>query len=241
VNAASAPFDTDQWELYQIEKDFSQSENVAAANPAKLRELQDLFFAEAAKYNVLPLDDRFSERLDVTLRPSFFTGRQSVTFYPGMIRLPEGSAPKTTSCNHSVTVTAEVPKDGAEGVLVCVGGDTAGWSLCVEGGKLTYHYNFFDTERIKVEATSPLPAGKVEIRMDFTHGGKGPGGPAAVSLHVNGNKVGEGKHARQVPFRFGVETLDVGMDTLSPVSNSYKAKLPFAFNGKIEKVVLDLK
>src|SRR5262245_2519378 len=241
VNAASTPFDVDQWELYQIDKDFSQADNLAAANPGKLRELQDMFMAEAAKYNVLPLDDRFSERLDVTLRPSFFTGRNSVTFYPGMVRLPEGSAPKTTSCTHSITVTAEIPKDGAEGVLACVGGDTSGWSLCVEGGKLTYYYNFFETERPRVQAAKPLAAGKAEIRMDFVHEGKGPGGPASVTLHVNGEKVGEGKIARQVPFRFGVETLDVGMDTLSPVSNTYKAKLPFAFTGKIEKVVLDLK
>ena len=164
-----------------------------------------------------------------------------MTFYPGMVRRPEGSAPKTTSCTHSITVTADVPKDGADGVLACVGGDTSGWSLCVEGGRLTYHYNFFDTDRTKVEATKPLPAGKVEMRMDFVHEGSGPGGPASVSLHVNGAKVGEGKIPRQVPFRFGVESLDIGMDTLSPVSNTYKTKLPFAFTGEVEKVVLDLK
>jgi len=188
---------------------------------------------------VLPLDDRFAERVDVSLRPSTFTGRKQMTFYPGLVRLPEGSAPKTVSVNHTVTVTAEIPKEGAEGVLMCVGGDTAGWSFTVEGGKLTYHYNWFDTERTKIESTKPLPAGKVELKFDFVSAGVGKS--ATVTLYANGEKIGEGKIAQQVPFRFGVESLDVGMDTLSPVSKTYEKKLPFAFTGKIEKVVLDLK
>lgn len=91
--AGSYSWDDDVWELYHIAEDFSHAEDLAEENPEKLRELQDLFMAEAAKYNVLPLDDRFAERLDVTLRPSFFAGRNKVTFYEGMTRLPEGSAP----------------------------------------------------------------------------------------------------------------------------------------------------
>ena len=235
------PFDKDQWELYHVETDFSQANNLAKSHPKKLRELQDAFVSEAKKYNVFPLDDRFAERLDVTLRPSFFYGRKSLTFYPGMTRLPEGSAPKTTSVTHTVTVKATIPKNGAEGVLICMGGDTSGWSLCVEHGKLTYHYNWFDTERYKVESAARLPAGKVVIRMDFVNEGETPGGPASVNLFVNGTKVGSGKLPKQVAYRFGVESLDVGMDTLSPVSRTYAKKLPFAFNGEIESVKIDLK
>jgi arylsulfatase len=240
-NAGSLPFDKDQWELYHVETDFSQANNLAKSHPKKLRELQDAFVSEAKKYNVFPLDDRFAERLDVTLRPSFFYGRKSLTFYPGMTRLPEGSAPKTTSVTHTVTVKATIPKNGAEGVLICMGGDTSGWSLCVEHGKLTYHYNWFDTERYKVESAARLPAGKVVIRMDFVNEGETPGGPASVNLFVNGTKVGSGKLPKQVAYRFGVESLDVGMDTLSPVSRTYAKKLPFAFNGEIESVKIDLK
>ena len=239
TNAESTPIDQDVWELYHIDKDFSQADDLAAENPTKLRELQDLFNAEAAKYNVLPLDDRFSERFDVTLRPSSFSGRKQITLYPGIVRLPEGSGPKTVSVSHSLTVTAEIPKDGAEGVLMCVGGDTSGWSFCVEGGKLTYHYNWFDTERSKIESTKPLPTGKVELKFDFVS--EGVGKAATVTLYANGDKVGEGKVSNQVPFRFGVESLDVGMDTLSPVSKTYEKNLPFAFTGKIEKAVLNLK
>jgi arylsulfatase len=238
-NAGSAPLDKDVWELHHIEKDFSQADDLAAKNPEKLKELQMLFVSEATRYNVMPLDDRFAERLDVSLRPSSFTGRKQVTLFPGIVRLPEGSGPKTVSVSHSVTIPVEIPKDGAEGVLMCVGGDTSGWSFCVEGGKLTYHYNFFDTDRIKVESTNPLPAGKAEMKFDFVS--EGVGKAATVTLFVNGEKVGEGKIPRQVPFRFGIESMDVGMDTLSPVSKTYEKKLPFAFTGKIEKAVLDLK
>ena len=135
-NADSLPFEKDQWELYNLEADFSQANDLAKQNPKKLRELQDAFVAEATKYNVFPLDDRFSERLDVRMRPSFFYGRKSMTFYPGMTRLPEGSAPKTCSATHTVTVKATIPEGKAEGVLVCIGGDSAGWSLCMEEGKV---------------------------------------------------------------------------------------------------------
>jgi arylsulfatase len=238
-NAGSSPLDEDVWELYHVAEDFSQATDLATANPEKLQELKMLFVAEATRYNVLPLDDRFAERLDVSLRPSSFTGRNQVTLYPGIVRLPEGSGPKTVSVSHSVTVSTEIPQDGAEGVLMCVGGDTSGWAFAVEDGKLTYHYNWFDTERTKVESTRPLPNGEVELKFDFVS--EGVGKAATVSLYVNGEKVGEGTIPTQVPFRFGVESMDVGMDTLSPVSKSYEEKIPFAFTGKIEKAVLDLK
>ena len=120
--------------------------------------------AEAAKYNVLPLDDRFIEHADVTLRPSYFYGRDSVTMYPGMVRLPEGSAPKTHNITYTIIVEAEIPDDGAEGVLACLGGDTAGWSLYIQDRRLVYHYNWFDVERYEVRSDRPVPSGNVEFR-----------------------------------------------------------------------------
>ena len=124
--------------------------NLAARYPEKLRELQDLFLLEAAKYDVFPLDDRFAERTDVTLRPGFFAGRRQLTLYPGMVRLPgEKRAPRLANVDHAITVHARIPEEGAEGVLVCLGGDTAGWSLFVEDGRLRYHYNWFGLERYR--------------------------------------------------------------------------------------------
>jgi arylsulfatase A-like enzyme len=239
ITFGSADFAKDRWELYRIAEDFSESVDLAAEQPEKLRELQDLFMSEAAKYNVLPLDDRFIERADVTLRPSYFYGREHVTFYPGMVRLPEGSAPKTHNVTHTITVDAEVPANGAEGVLVCLGGDTAGWSLYLKDGRLVYHYNWFDTERYEVVSSTPVPKGKVELKMEFINEGEVPGGPATVRLFVNGKQSGEGKIKKQVRGRFGLESLDVGMDALSPVSKVYADKRPFAFTGKIENVRFD--
>jgi len=239
INFGSADFSADKWELYNIAEDFSEGVDLSAKYPEKLRELQDLFFAQAARYNVLPLDDRFIERADVTLRPSYFYGRKEVTFYPGMVRLPEGSAPKTHNITHTITVNAEIPKGGAEGVLVCLGGDTAGWSLYILDGKLTYHYNWFDMERYEVVSKSPVPEGKVELKCEFTNESKIPGGSATVHLFINGKAAGEGKIKKQVRGRFGIESLDVGVDALSPVSKAYADKRPFPFTGKIEKVLFD--
>lgn len=236
VTRGSADFDDDRWELYDIDQDFSQSEDLAASYPEKLRELQELFLLEAAKHDVLPLDDRFVERMDATLRPGYFIGRRHVTLYGGMVRLPEGSAPRTSNVDHTIRIRARIPEAGAEGVLVCVGGDNAGWSLFVEDGRLRYHYNWFQLERVDVIAEVPLPAGDVELRMEFTCEASGTrGGPAVVRLFCDDREIAVGRIARQVPGAFG-ETLDVGEDTLSPVWPGYRDRLPFRFTGEIDRV-----
>jgi arylsulfatase len=190
---------------------------------------------------VLPLDDRFAERMDATLRPSLFAGRKEITLFPGMGRLPEGSAPKTANVTHAIDVVAEIPEDGAEGVIVCLGGDSAGWSLFVEGDRLRYHYNWFTLERYDVVADSPLPRGRVVLRMEFECEPPGtPGGPAVVRLFHDGRLVGQGRIANQVPGRFGFESLDVGEDTMSPVYPGYRERLPFRFTGRIERIGLHL-
>lgn len=240
INVGSADFADDMWELYHISEDFSQTIDLAEQHPDKLRELQDLFMAEAAKHNVLPLDDRFIERADVTLRPSHFHGRDSITFYPGMIRLPEGSAPKTHNITHTITVDAVIPDGGAEGVLVCLGGDTAGWSLYVrDDGRLVYHYNWFDMERFQVVTDRELPNGPVVIRCEFFNESSALGGPATVSLLVNDEPAGRGPINKQVRGRFSLEGLDVGVDALTPVDKAYKAKQPYWFTGTINTVRFD--
>lgn len=232
-------FAKDRWELYNIEDDFSQAEDLAEKYPDKLRQLQDLFLVEAAKYNVFPLDDRFSERVDPRLRPSFFSGRKELTLYPGMTRMPEGSAPKLGNVNHTLTIHAEIPPGGAEGVLVCMGGDMAGWSLFVEQGRLRYHYNWFTFERYDVSADEPLPEGRVTIRLEFECDSEERGAPATVRLFCNGCPLAQGRIEKQVPGRFS-ETLDVGEDSLSPVWPGYRDRLPFRFTGKLERIDIQL-
>jgi arylsulfatase len=156
-----------------------------------------------------------------------------------MIRLPEGSAPKTHNITHTITAYAEIPQEGAEGVLVCLGGDTAGWSFYILAGKLVYHYNWFDVERYEVVSNMSVPSGKVELKCLFVNEGKMLGGPASVTLFINGQPVGTGQIEKQVRGRFSVETLDVGVDALTPVSKAYEHKRPFWFTGKIEKVRFD--
>jgi arylsulfatase len=235
-NSGSASFDEDKWELYNIAEDFSEAVDLAAKHPKKLRELQDLFLADAARYNVLPLDDTFAERLDVTLRPSFFAGRSVVTFYPGMIRLPEGSAPKTISVPHTIVAPVEIPKGGAEGVIACLGGDAAGWSLFCWGGKVRYHYNFFNIARYDLMSEKPLSPGKHVVRVEFAPESLKPGCPANVKLLVDDVQVAAGRVERQVPMRCGTETMDIGMDCVSPVCHDYEEKGLFPFTGTIESV-----
>jgi arylsulfatase len=158
-----------------------------------------------------------------------------------MGRLPEGSAPKTTNVDHAIEVVAEIPEDGAEGVLVCLGGDTAGWSLFVDGDRLHYHYNWFTLERYDVVSNSALPRGRTVLRMEFKcEAPETPGGPAVVRLFHDGRLVAQGRVDRQVSGRFGFESLDLGEDTMSPVYPGYRERLPFRFTGRIERVELHL-
>ncbi len=239
--SGSADFAEDRWELYNIEEDFSQARDLASAYPEKLRELQDLFLVEAARFGVFPLDDRFAERSgDASLRPGFFSGRDKVVFPPGMVRLPEGSAPQLHNIDHTFTLTVAIPEGGAEGVLVCLGGDWSGWSLFVDGGHLHYHYNWHDLARYDVVSRDSLPHGEHKLRMEFRcDDPQTRGGPATVRLFCDETLVGEGRVDNQVRGRFG-ECLDIGEDSLSPVYPGYRARLPFRFTGRIEAVELEL-
>jgi arylsulfatase A-like enzyme len=239
VNIGSASFDDDVWELYDLRDDFSQGVDLAGQQPGKLRELQDLFMAEAAKHNVFPLDDRFIERADPRLRPSYFYGRDEVVFHPGMVRLPEGSAPKTTNVDHTVTAQVTIPDGGAEGVLICVGGDAGGWSLHVQDGRLSYHYNWFDIDRTDIVAETSLAPGAHTLQYAFENATDVPGGGAAITLYVDGVEVGSGTIAHQNRARFGGGCMDVGRYSLSPVSDHYPDGKPrFPFTGTIDHVTL---
>lgn len=239
----STPFDKDRWELYDLTKDFSEANDLAEANPQKLKELQAIFEQEAQKYNVYPLDDRFAERAADPNRPSVTRGRTVFTYAAGTTRIPEGSAPAIYRRSHRITAEIELPPRGAEGVIIAAGGSSAGYTLYVKGGRLVYEYNFFGKRRSKVTSNKPLPAGKVRVAFDYEQGkGKEPTSGGTGKLFINGQPAGEGPIERVAPFRFSAtETLDIGMDLGAPVSETYRAQSPFAFSGKISRVTVELK
>jgi len=237
-NAGSYDFPKDKWELYDVANDFSEGTDVSAQHPDKLKELQDMFWVEAEKYNVLPLDDRFIERADPSLRPSLIEGRTSFTYYPGATRIPESSAVNTKNKTHTIIATIDMPKQGGDGVIVAAGGIVAGYTLYVKDRKPIYEYNWFSQGRYKVASPDPLPEGQATIRVEFvSDGGVGKGGK--ITLVVNDRMVAEGRVDKTVPGRFSAdETFDIGMDTGSPVSTAYNS--PNVFTGKINKVTFEL-
>jgi arylsulfatase A-like enzyme len=232
-----------KWELYHLDKDFSQATDLAKENPEKLRQLQDLWWVEAAKHNVLPLDWRGTERLNAELqgRPSLGGDAKTFTYYPGQLGLPNEAAPRVL--NKSWTITADVEVgDKSEGMIVTHGGMVGGYGLYLRDGKPTFVYNYLDLERYTIGGPESLPKGKVKLVVDFKYDGKagerGKGGSVTVS--ANGNKVAEGKLPKTIPLQISLgEGMDVGEDVGSPVDFTYK--LPFRFTGKIEKVTYELK
>ena len=235
----SVPFENDKWELYNLDDDFSQADDLAAKNPAKLKEMQATFAKEANKFGVFPLDDRLAGRLDVSLRPSWTAGRSKFTFYEGMTHLPEGTAPNVKNKSHSITAEVVIPEKGAEGVVLAMGGGTGGYVLYLKDNKLTYHYDFFGYENYTVKSTE-LPTGKVQLRMDFKYDGGGPGKGGTVTLSVNGKKAGTGRVEKTIPGRYSMDTFDVGMDLNAAVARG-AYKTPYKFTGTIESVSIELK
>jgi len=221
-----------------VSNDFSQANDLAAKEPKKLRELQELFWIEAAKYNVLPLDNSKLERMNVDNRPSLTRGRAVFVYYPGMVRIPEGSAPDLKDKSFEIGAEVEMPAGSAEGVLMTQGGRFNGLGLYLLQGKPVFHYNTVGVYRYTVAGPEPLPPGNHTILLDFTYdGGLGKGGIAR--LMVDGKEAAQGKVERTIPFRISAdETLDIGEDTGTPVSEDYH--VPFKFTGDLKKVAIQL-
>ena len=233
------PYDADVWELYAPD-DWTQSKNVAKDNPDKLRDLQRLFLIEAAKYNVLPLDDRRVERFnpDLAGRPQLIHGDSQLLF-GSMGRLSENSIVVLKNKSFAITAQIIVPDKGAQGVIVHQGGRFGGWSLYAKDGKLTFCYNCFGWKVFIIRADSPLPAGNHQVRVEFEYDGGGLAKGGKVTLLVDGKKAGEGRLEMTVPMAFSAdETLDVGKDTGTAVSSEYDVETS-AFNGKVLGVQLD--
>ena len=239
IGEKTPAFDDDNWELYDTNKDWSQANNLAKQMPEKLHELQRLWLIEATRYNVLPLDDRLAERInsDTAGRPVLIKGNSQILF-GSMGRLSENSVLNLKNKSHSVTAVIEVPKTGAEGVIVAQGGNIGGWSLYAKGGKLKYCYNLLGIQQFYAESSSPLPPGEHQVRMEFAYAGGGLGKGGTVSLFVDGKKVGEGKVAATAAMVFSADDgCDVGEDSGSPVSPDYGSR-GNRFNGVVKGVQL---
>jgi Sulfatase len=236
------PFLEDKWELYHVEEDFSSANDLAAKNPEKLKELQELFLKEAIKNQVLPLDDRSLERLNAALvgRPDLMAGRTSLTVYEGMVGMSENVFINTKNRSHSITAEVQIPEGGASGVIIAQAGRFGGWSFYLKDGKPMYAYNYLGLKTYKVAATQALPAGKATIRYEFTYDGGGLGKGGTGTILVNGKKAAEGRIDRTQGFIFSAdEGADVGMDGETPVTDDYKEG-DNKFTGKIRKVVIEI-
>jgi len=237
------PLQDDTWELYDTTKDFSLVNDLAAADPAKLKEMQDLFIKEAIKYRVLPIDDRVFERINAASagRPDLMGDRTSLTLSAGMDSMSENVFINIKNRSLSITAEVEIPQGGASGVILAQGGRFGGWTLYFKDGKPTYCYNFLGLEEYRVSAPQAVVAGKATIRMNFDYDGGGPGKGGTATLLVNGEKVASGRIERTQAAIFSAdETAGVGADDATPVTADYEER-DNVFTGKILKVTVDVK
>jgi arylsulfatase len=235
------PFDDDVWELYDGNVDYSQARNLAAENPEMLAKLQRLWLIEAVKYNVLPLDDRTSERFnpDLAGRPTLIRGNSQL-FYPGMGRLSENSVVSIKNKSFSITAEIDVGDEGTNGVIIAQGGRFGGWALYVKDGHLKFVYNVLGIQEFATEAKDPILAGTHQVRMEFAYDGGGLAKGGDVSLFYDGTEVGRGRVEGTQPMVFSAdETTDIGYESGTTVSPDYTAQTS-KFTGKIHWVQLDV-
>jgi arylsulfatase A-like enzyme len=227
--------DNDVWELYNLDDDWSQSNDLAAKMPEKLSQMKEIFLIEAAKNNALPIGGGL---WTVALHPELRIAPPYTewTFSGDTIRMPEFCAPALGNKPNFVTIDALIPKN-ASGVLYKLGGNSGGLTLFVEDGILCYEYNLFIIQRTKIRAKEKLPTGRVKIEIETSYVVPKPGGPLKVTMKVGGNVVAEGTVPISAPLLFTAnDCFDIGIALGSPVSLDYCDKAPFKFNGTIERV-----
>jgi len=239
------PLETDTWDLYNVHEDFSLANNLAEKHPEKLAELQALFMSEAEKYHVLPIDDRVIVRMNPAIagRPDLLGDRTSLTLYDGMDGMLENTFMNVKNRSKTITAEVEIPKGGANGVILSQGGRFGGWSLYMQDGKPIYTYNFLGLERFTVASNSVVPAGAATIVLDFAYDGGGLGKGGKATLLVDGKAVAEGRIEKTQPLIFSAdETADVGLDNQTPVAEGIGiGREETRFSGKIHKITLDVK
>lgn len=237
------PLENDTWELYHVEEDFSQANDLAAQRPDKLKELQAVFHEEALKNHVLPIDDRRSERFMASIagRPDLLGERKSLTVYPGMVGMLENAFINVKGVHHTITAEVELASADTDGVILAQAGYFGGWTLYMKDGVPHHEYNWFALERTNVAGKSTLAPGKHTIEYEFIPDEKKPGTGGKSILSVDGQKVGEAHIPKTQPFAFSAdEGADVGVDGETNVSPDYEQNAN-AFTGKIVKVTVAVK
>jgi hypothetical protein len=227
--------DNDVWELYNLEDDWSQSNDLAAKLPEKLAQMKEIFLIEAAKNKALPIGGGLwviALHPEQRISPPY----TEWTFAGDTVRMPEFCAPALGTRPNVVTIDAVIP-DNANGVFYKLGANSGGLTCFVEDGVLCYEYNLFIIQRTKIHANEKLPTGRVRIEIETSFVVARPGGPLKVTMRVGGKVVAEGTVPISAPLLFTAnDCLDIGMALGSPVSLDYCDKAPFRFNGTIEQV-----
>ena len=233
------------WELYHVKEDFAEAHDVAGEHPEKVLELAQLWWTEAGKHDVLPLDGRGVERL-AEPRPQPGKVRDRYVYHPGGQHVPENAAVRVLNRDHSITADLTVPVGGAEGVLLAHGTRSGGYSLFVEDNRVHYVHNYVGVEEYRVSADEPLPEGDVSVRMEFETTGdpdiaNGEGAPGTVRLFYGDEQVGETDLPRTVPIMIGIVAgVSCGRDSVNAVTDAYRDRTPFEFTGEIARVTVDV-
>jgi arylsulfatase len=239
LNAPLPPIADYKWELYNITEDYSQANDLAAKMPGKLKEMQKLFEQEAAKYNVLPLNnDSFARSL--APRPSATAGKTVFSYTGVNPGINSSNAPNILGRSYSMTAEVDVPQSGGDGMIATMGGRWGGWGLYMLKGKPVFNYNMLILAQYRWEGPDQLTPGKHTIGFDYTYDGPGIAKGGSGVLKVDGKVVATGKQANSIAFlQVADETFDVGLDTRTGV-NDKDYQVPFAFDGKIDRFSVKL-
>jgi arylsulfatase len=237
-----AELDAHGWELYRVAEDPAENHNLAAEQRDKLIEMIATWYVQAGKYDVLPIDGSAVERL-MTERPQIAEPRNQYIYRPGTQTVPYFVGPKVLNRPHSITADAEIPADGAEGVLLCQGSAVGGWTFYVLDGRMHYVHNYVRRASYRVSSPDPIPEGRHELRFEFEPTGapdipNGKGAPGRAQLYIDGTLVAETDMPVTTPIALNPGGLTCGANPGSPVSPDYKA--PFRFTGKLHTVTVDL-
>ncbi|MCQ4083147.1 arylsulfatase [Streptomyces sp. RB6PN25] len=234
--------DAHHWELYHIDEDFAETSDLATENRDKLIEMIALWYVEAGKYGVLPIDSSGVQRMMIE-RPQITAARTSYTFRPGTETLPAAVAPRVINRPFSITADVEIPSGGAEGVLLCQGANVGGWTLYVKDSKLHYAHNYVRRALHQVSSTETVPEGRCELRFEFEPTGEpdiahGKGTPGRARLYIDRRPVGEADIPVTTPVAFNPGGMTCGANPGSAVTPAYQS--PFRFTGTLHTVTVDL-
>jgi len=239
LNAPLPPIDDYKWELYNVTEDYTQANDLAAKMPDKLKQMQAIFLQEAAKYQVLPLNNDTFARA-VAPRPSSTAGKTEFTYTGVNAGIDTANAPNIIGRSYTVTADVDVPQGGGNGMLATLGGRWGGWGLYIVNGKPVFDYNMLILAQYRWQGQDALTPGKHNIVFDYTYDGPGIAKGGSGVLKVDGKVVATGKQANSISFlQVADETFDVGVDLRTEI-NAKDYQVPFAFNGKIQKLTVKL-